>query len=98
MMPVVMLGMRAVDIVTRADLEGALDPAERLAGRNAENSGRFDAFEDARAEFDQVAIVYYPGVDYFQKLMRSRYFNGIVEGKQPGDTLAMPTVPILGRL
>jgi hypothetical protein len=50
------------------------------------------------AQFDRVALVYYPGVDYFQQLVGSTFFNGIVDGKQPGDTLAAPTVPVLSRL
>lgn len=50
------------------------------------------------ADFDRVAIVYYPGISYFQELMTSRFFDSIVGGKQPGDTLAVPTVPVLDRL
>jgi uncharacterized protein (DUF1330 family) len=50
------------------------------------------------AEFDMVALVYYPGVDYLRELMASRFFNGIVGGKQPGDTLAVVTVPVLSSL
>ena len=46
------------------------------------------------ARFDHVAIVYYPGIDYFLSMVRSRFFNAIVGDKQPGDTLAVPTVPI----
>jgi len=50
------------------------------------------------AEFDDVNIVYYPGIDYLISLMRSKFYNGIVGGKQLGDTQAIPTVPILDRL
>jgi hypothetical protein len=50
------------------------------------------------AEFDRVALVYYPGIDYFQQMVGSTFFNGIVGGKQPGDTLAAPSVPVLSRL
>ena len=50
------------------------------------------------AEFEGVGIVYYPGLDYFISLMRSKFYNGIVGGKQLGDTQAVPTVPILDRL
>ncbi len=53
---------------------------------------------EGTADFNTVAIVYYPGVEYFRSLMSSAYFNRIVTGKQPGDTHAMPTVPLLGRL
>ncbi len=50
------------------------------------------------AEFDDVNIVYYPGIDYLISLMRSKFYNGIVGGKQLGDTQAIPTVPVLDRL
>ncbi len=50
------------------------------------------------AKFDSVGIVFYPGLDYFISLMRSKFYNGIVGGKQLGDTQAIPTVPILDRL
>ena len=53
---------------------------------------------EGEAQFDRVAIVYYPGVDYFIAMARSTFFNGIVGDKQPGDTLAVPTVPILDQL
>jgi len=59
--------------------------------------GRAVAVEgDAR--FANVAIVYYPGVSYFAELAASRFFQGIIGDKQPGDTMAVPTVPILDRL
>ena len=50
------------------------------------------------AEFDDVHIVYYPGLDYFISLMGSKFYNGIVGDKQLGDTQAIPTVPILDHL
>lgn len=50
------------------------------------------------AQFDDVVIVYYPGVDYFSRLARSRFFQGIIGDKQLGDTLVVLTVPILSRL
>ena len=50
------------------------------------------------AEFDDVHVVYYPGLDYFISLMGSKFYNGIVGDKQLGDTQAIPTVPILDRL
>ena len=53
---------------------------------------------EGAARFDAVALVYYPGIEYMKQLMRSRFFNGIVGGKQPGDTLAVPTVPVLAQL
>ena len=42
--------------------------------------------------------MYYPGLDYFLSLMQSRFYTGIAGGKQLGDTLAIPTVPILDRI
>ena len=53
---------------------------------------------EADAHFDNVILAYYPGVDYFLDLTSSNFFTGIVGGKQLGDTLAMPTVPIPDRL
>lgn len=50
------------------------------------------------AEYDQVALVYYPGIDFMRSMIESSFFQGIVGGKQPGDTLAVITVPILGEL
>jgi len=48
--------------------------------------------------FDRVALVYYPGVQYFADMMRSRFYRGIVGDKQLGDTQASITVPVLDRL
>ena len=49
-------------------------------------------------EFDSVAIVYYPGVEFFADLMRSDFFQQIYGDKQLGDTQAVITVPILDLL
>lgn len=49
-------------------------------------------------DFDSVAIVYYPGVQFFADMLRSEFFQGIIGGKQLGDTQATITVPILDRL
>jgi len=48
--------------------------------------------------FERVALVYYPGVDYFRRMATSRFYQGILGGKQLGDSQASITVPILGRL
>ena len=48
--------------------------------------------------FNDVVIVYYPGPEYFADLMGSSFFLGIVGDKQLGDTLVVPTAPILSRL
>jgi hypothetical protein len=50
------------------------------------------------AEFDNVVIVYYPGVEYFAEMIQSEFFTRIVGGKQLGDTLSAPTVPLLPHL
>jgi hypothetical protein len=48
--------------------------------------------------FDRVALVYYPGVQYFADLMRSKFYLGIVGDKQLADAQASITVPVLDRL
>jgi len=53
---------------------------------------------EGKARFENVALVYYPGVEYFRRMVESRFYQGIVGGKQLGDTQASITVPILGRL
>ncbi len=50
------------------------------------------------ADFDHVAIVYYPGVSFFAEMVQSEFFTGIVGGKQLGDTLSSPSVPLLPHL
>jgi hypothetical protein len=50
------------------------------------------------ADFDDVAIVYYPGVAYFAEMLGSSFFQGIIGDKQLGDTQATITVPILSLL
>jgi hypothetical protein len=49
-------------------------------------------------EFDRVALVYYPGVQYFADMLRSRFYREIVGDKQLADTQASITVPVLDRL
>lgn len=75
----------------------------RMLGMMAE--GAFGPMHMGRAvglergvEYDTVVIVYYPGVQFFADMARSEFFQGIVGGKQLGDTQATPTVPMLGRL
>lgn len=53
---------------------------------------------EGNADFDQIAIVYYPGIEFFFSLVRSNFFQSIVGGKQLGDDLAVLTVPILPHL
>jgi len=50
------------------------------------------------ADFDNVILVYYPGVEYFSELVQSKFFTGIVGGKQLGDTQSTITVPLLPHL
>ena len=49
-------------------------------------------------DFDQVAIVQYPSIEFFADMLRSRFFQAIVADKQLGDTQAVVTVPVLDRL
>lgn len=53
---------------------------------------------DGDVDFNDVVIVYYPGPEYFADLMQSSFFLGIIGDKQLGDTLVVPTVPILSQL
>ena len=53
---------------------------------------------EADHDFDQVVLVYYPGVEFFADLARSTFFQGIIGGKSLGDTQTNLTVPILERL
>ena len=53
---------------------------------------------EGEADFDNVIIVYYPGVQYFADMLQSEFFTGIVGGKQLGDSLSSPTVPLLPHL
>ncbi len=53
---------------------------------------------EADHDFDQVVLVYYPGVEFFADLARSTFFQGIIGGKSLGDTQTNLTVPILDRL
>ena len=56
--------------------------------------GRAVSLEDD-VDFDQVVIVSYPGIRYFVEMVQSRFYTGIFGGKQLGDDLSSPTVPIL---
>jgi len=80
----------------KADTSYGLKMMARMAGlsHGPMHMGKAVTVE-GDAVFDSVAIVYYPGVSYFAELLRSRFFQGIIGDKQPGDTLSMPTVPIL---
>jgi len=53
---------------------------------------------EAGDSFDRVALVYYPGVQFFADMMRSRFYRDIVGDKQLADTQASITVPVLDRL
>ena len=49
-------------------------------------------------DFDEVTLVYYPGVEFFADMARSTFFQGIIGGKTLNDTQTSLTVPILERL
>jgi len=53
---------------------------------------------EGKADFDQFAAVYYPGIDFVQRMIGSTFMNRIAGDKQLGDSLALMTVPILDRL
>ena len=53
---------------------------------------------DLDTSFDSVALVYYPGVQYFHDMASSRFFTDILADKRIGDSQATITVPILHRL
>ncbi len=59
---------------------------------------RVEADDDLDFDFDEVVLVYYPGVEFFADLARSTFFQGIIGGKTLGDTQTNLTVPILDRL
>jgi uncharacterized protein (DUF1330 family) len=48
--------------------------------------------------YENVAIVYYPGVEYFRNMIESRFYQAIIGRKQLGDNQSSITVPILHRL
>ena len=53
---------------------------------------------EGEADFKQVGVVYYPGIDHLRAMVGSTFMHRIGEGKQLGDSLAVVTVPILSRL
>jgi len=62
-------------------------------GHGPMHMGRAVQLEDG-GDFDRIALVYYPGVDYFAAMVRSEFYQGIVGDKQLGDTQASITVPL----
>ena len=52
---------------------------------------------EGEAAFDQVVMVYDPGVPFMGSMVRSTFFQGIVGGKRPADALSRVTAPILRR-
>ena len=63
-------------------------------GHGPIHMGRAVSLEDD-VNFDQVVIVSYPGIKYFTEMVQSKFYTGIFGGKQLGDDLSSPTVPIL---
>jgi hypothetical protein len=66
-------------------------------GHGPVHMGRAVSLEDD-VDFDQVAIVSYPGIKYFTEMVQSKFYTSIFGGKQLGDDLSSPTVPILQHL
>ena len=50
------------------------------------------------ADFDQVIIVFYPGLEFFVEMVEGTFYQGIFGGKQLGDDLSTLTVPLLQHL
>jgi hypothetical protein len=103
------LGARAavvVNLVRRGNAEQRAADAAYVArmmeamaegGYGPLHIGRAVALEGG-ARFDSVAIAYYPGVEFFHAMVRSRYYQGIFGSKQLGDSQSSITVPILALL
>ncbi|NQZ98958.1 MAG: hypothetical protein HRU01_20840 [Myxococcales bacterium] len=53
---------------------------------------------EGEARFSQFVAVYYPGIDHMHAMVGSTFMNRIGSGKQPGDSLAVATVPVLSKL
>ncbi len=53
---------------------------------------------EGEAEFESVALVYYPGPGYLAELRASTFFQGIIDGKQLGDNQVVATLPVLPKL
>ena len=66
-------------------------------GHGPVHLGRAVPLEDD-VDFDQVVIVSYPGIGYFVEMIQGQFYTGIFGGKQLGDNLSSPTVPILQHL
>jgi hypothetical protein len=66
-------------------------------GHGPVHMGQAVSLEDD-VDFDQVVIVSYPGIKYFAEMVLSKFYTGIFGGKQLGDDLSSPTVPILQHL
>ena len=47
---------------------------------------------EGAADFDQVIIVFYPGVEFFGEMIVSQFYQGIFSGKQLGDDISSLTV------
>ena len=75
----------------------------RLLGSMAEGGygpvhlGAAEAVEGSH-DFDDIVLVYYPSGSFFADMITSEFFQGIVGGKQLGDTQSTVTVPMLDRL
>ncbi|MEM1174441.1 MAG: hypothetical protein AAGA33_13815 [Pseudomonadota bacterium] len=53
---------------------------------------------DFPLEYTSIALVYYPGTDYFHDLVTSTFFQGVIGDKQLADTMISITVPITNQL
>lgn len=77
-----------------ARYSGAMMAAMARGGHGPLHMGTAVTLE-GNANFDMVAFVYYPGVQYFHDLTGSTFFRSIIGDKRLGDTQSTVTVPIL---
>ena len=82
------------EVAANADYGSAMMGLMARGGHGPMHMGASVTLE-GDATFDNVAFVYYPGVQYFHDLIGSTFFWSIAGDKQLGDTQATVTVPIL---
>ena len=83
----------------RADRSYSLKMMSGMAegGYGPMHMGRAVTLE-GEAAFRTFAAVYYPGIDFLQRMIGSTFMSRIGADKQLGDSLAVATVPILSQL
>ena len=74
--------------MTRGMAEGGYGPMHMGRAIAVEGEHRYRTF----------AAVFYPGIDHMHAMIGSTFINRVGPGKQLGDTLAVATIPVLGKL